>query len=84
MLFRSRAGRSASHAQSMRMSIVEGNEEETISQATALRGELLEEERLEHEKRVERDTERKKKEQEDQRAGWIRRMVLRQAEEPEG
>lgn len=76
-------GRSASAAMSMQPSIAEGIEEGEvyISQADALRNELLEEEREEHEKRVEKEEARARKEKGDKRGGWLTRLLLETAPE---
>jgi F0F1-type ATP synthase epsilon subunit len=61
----------------------EEEEEVTISQSTALRGELIEEERLEHEKRVAREEARKVQENKDKSGGWLSRLLLAKAVEEE-
>jgi hypothetical protein len=82
-----RRGRSPSVAVSMGPSIAEDVDgEESISQAEALRNELLEEERQEHEKRVAREEARKKNEERDKSGGWLARMLMSNEDEgePEG
>lgn len=77
-----RRGRSTSVAISMGPSIAEDVDGEvSISQAEALRNELLEEERQEHEKRVAREEARKKNEERDKTGGWLARMLLSNEDE---
>ncbi|KAK4058594.1 hypothetical protein OIO90_000038 [Microbotryomycetes sp. JL221] len=79
---RFRRDRAPSLAISMQASIAEGIEPRevvTISQAQALRSELIEEERIEHERRMKEETIRKRKEEQDKRPGWFSRMLLSNA-----
>ncbi|KAM0792556.1 hypothetical protein ACM66B_005221 [Microbotryomycetes sp. NB124-2] len=82
---RSRAGtrgRQGSIAVSMQVSIAEGIEPRevvTISQTQALISELVEEERIEHERRVQEETVRKRREERDKRPGFLARMLLANA-----
>ena len=52
-----------------------------ISQAAALRNELLEEEREDHEKREQKEEARRKKEHRDRKGGWLTRLLLEAAPE---
>ena len=82
-LQRTRRGRSPSAAMSMQPSIAEVAEEGEvyISQAAALRNELLEEEREDHEKREQKEEARRKKEHGDRKGGWLTRLLLEAAPE---
>lgn len=77
-----RRGRSSSAARSMHSSLViaeddEGERVPTISQAQALRIELIEEERRTHELHASKESARKQKEVEDhKRSGFLSRFVL--------
>ncbi|KAK4053145.1 hypothetical protein OIV83_001880 [Microbotryomycetes sp. JL201] len=75
-------GRTGSIAVSMQASIAEGvepHEVVTISQTQALMSELIEEERIEHERRMQKESVRKQKEEQDKRPGWFSRMLLANA-----
>ena len=80
-----RQRRSASHAPSMQASIAERLDEDdegvvSISQAEALRGEVLEEERREHAKRIEKEASDRAKERGDKKSGWLLRMMVRHSD----
>lgn len=77
-----RRGRSPS----MQVSIAEAPEAEAeeevfVSQADALRGEVVEEERREHAKRVEREQKERKEERSSWESRWLTRLFVRQVED---